>query len=35
MTTTAAVASTVFGKIGFRFQTVIERDVPALIAELA
>jgi regulator of RNase E activity RraA len=35
MTTTAAVASTVFGKIGFRFQTVIERADPALIAELA
>ncbi len=35
MTTTAAVASTVFGKIGFRFETVIERADPALIAELA
>jgi regulator of RNase E activity RraA len=35
MTSTAAVASTVFGKIGFRFQTVIERADPALIAELA
>ena len=35
MTTTAAATSTVFGKIGFRFQTVIERADPALIAELA
>jgi regulator of RNase E activity RraA len=35
MTTTSAVASTVFGKIGFRFQTVIERADPILIAELA
>jgi len=35
MTTTSAVAPTVFGKIGFRFQTVIERADPALIAELA
>jgi len=34
-TTAAATGSTVFGKIGFRFQTVIERADPALIAELA
>ena len=32
---TSPVASTVFGKIGFRFQTVIERADPAQIAELA
>jgi regulator of RNase E activity RraA len=32
---TSPVAPTVFGKIGFRFQTVIERADPALIAELA
>ena len=31
---TSSVASTVFGKIGFRFQTEIERADPALIAEL-